>query len=99
MFTFEGTDYQSKSAVALKLLGEGKGRSEIAKLLDMTYQTVHAVMKKSGMVATPRKKAEKPVKPAKTTKKAPKKTKKIKTVITPAVVDEQPTETTDSTLE
>ena len=51
MFNFEGTDYKSKSIVALNMLKEGKNRMEISKILGISYQTVHAIMKKSGLKA------------------------------------------------
>ena len=61
MFTFDGTEYKSKSTVALKLVNEGKSRMEISKLLGITYQTVHSVMKNAGIKAN-KVKAEKATK-------------------------------------
>jgi hypothetical protein len=58
MFLFNGTEYKSKSVVALNMLKEDKDRTEISKALGITYQTVHAIMKKAGLKAMPRKKAE-----------------------------------------
>jgi len=46
MFTYQDVEYKSKSAVARKLLADGVKKSEIAKSLGITYQTVHAVQKK-----------------------------------------------------
>ena len=66
MFNFEGKEFKSKSAVALEMLKEGKGRTEISKVLEMKYQTVHSVMKKNGLLASPKtnKKVKKPAKQA-----------------------------------
>ena len=54
MFNFEGTDYKSKSVVAKQMLEAGKTRMEISKSLDISYQTVHALMKKSGLKTAPK---------------------------------------------
>ena len=46
MFTYQDTEYKSRSEVARKLLTEGVKKADIAKSLGITYQTVHAVQKK-----------------------------------------------------
>ena len=58
MFTFEGIDYKSKSVVARDMLAAGKGRMEISKILNISYQTVHSIMRKSGIKPAPRVKKE-----------------------------------------
>jgi predicted transcriptional regulator len=46
MFTFNNQEYKSKSSVARILLSQGKSKKEIANILNITEQTVHAVQKR-----------------------------------------------------
>jgi hypothetical protein len=41
-FTFEGTEYKSKTAAAIAIMGTGKTMSEAADIVGITYQTVFA---------------------------------------------------------
>lgn len=88
MFTHNGKEYKSKSAVAIEMLKAGDSRSKIALTLGITYQTVYAVEKKIGLAkakdTTGTKKAKEPkaTKPAKAkVEKKPAKVKKAKKVV------------------
>jgi copper homeostasis protein CutC len=97
MFSFEGFEGKSKSEVALKMLKAEKGRMEISKALGITYQTVHAIMKKNGIKPVIIKKAKavktegtKTTKPAKTAKV--KKEKKAKVADAPVIETDNTTD-------
>jgi hypothetical protein len=45
-FTWEGTEYSSKSEVAIMLFGKGDSKKTIASKLQITVQTVHAAITK-----------------------------------------------------
>jgi transposase-like protein len=78
MFTHNGKEYKSKSAVVRHMLEAGETRSKIALTLGITYQTVYAVEKKITSLAKNVEGSTKKVTVKKTDKKTTRKTKKVK---------------------